>query len=299
MAEVTSSTRVEKPKLTCVCCDRRTLDQGSYCQHCRAPLEVSRAVVKRGAPPQFITVLGPSGAGKTVFLGMLLDMLSKGTCPLRGLPNGPFSLALQQETVGALQHRRFPEKTPTESEYWRWIHCEVSHARKPKRIVDIVTPDLAGEAISLEIEQENTYPLIRTLVSRSAGLLVLFDSRRARDEGRDEDFFAMKLMAYLANIYGNSAAPRWRKVQVPVAIVFTKSDAVPEALQDPEAFAASTMPGMVQACRRYFAQHCFFAAGVVGSYAMATDSYGRRMHIPLHIEPRGVVEPLEWIIKQL
>jgi hypothetical protein len=37
--------------------------------------------------------------------------------------------------------------------------------------------------------------------------------------------------------------------------------------------------------------------GVVGSSAIAVDGYGRRMHLPLHTEVRGIMEPLEWIMK--
>ena len=261
-------------------------------------MEVSLAVAERGAPPRFLSILGPSGAGKTVYLGLLLDMLTKGSRGLRGVPNGPFSLAIQQETVRALQNHRFPEKTRAESDDWRWVHCEVAPANRPKRITDIVTPDLAGEAIALEVEHANTHPIIRSVISQSQGLILLFDSQRARDNGRDEDFFAMKLMSYLANVFGNGSPPKWRKIKVPIAVVFTKADTCPEAEEDPQGFAAATMPGLVQACSRHFAKHRFSAASIVGSYAMATDSYGRRSHMPLHVEPHGLLEPLEWMIGQ-
>ncbi len=299
MAEVATNPRIEIPRLACVCCGKQTIQQARYCTHCQAPLEVSKAVHRRSVPPQFIPVLGPSGAGKTVFLGLLLDMLSKGLCSLRGLPNGPFSLRLQQETVSALEERRFPQKTPTESDNWKWVHCEVSSARKPSRVLDIVTPDLAGEAIAMEVEQEGTFPIIQSVVSRSVGLVILFDARRARDEGRIEDLFAMKLMTYLANACRPAGGSKAKRVSLPISIVLTKADCCPEALEDPAAFAAATMPGLVQACQRHLARHQFFACSVVGSHAMATDSYGRRMHVPLHVEPRGVMEPLEWIIKHI
>ncbi|MGD9856155.1 MAG: hypothetical protein AB7U20_14520 [Planctomycetaceae bacterium] len=286
-------------QIECACCEHLVATRHLFCPNCHTPLEVSQAVSLRGAPPQFITLLGPSGAGKTVFLGMLLDMLSKGNRPLRGLPNGPFSLAVQQETIDALQKQRFPEKTPSEADQWRWVHCEVSAAKRPKRVIDIVTPDLAGEAIALELEHENSHPVIRSVISKSGGLLVLFDSERARDDGRAEDIFAMKLISYLANVYkGNGSLPR-RKCRVPLSIVLTKSDSCPEALNSPEEFATATMPGLVQGCRRHFAQYRFFASGIVGSYALGIDGYGRRMHMPLHVEPHGIMEPLEWLMEQM
>jgi len=282
--------------ITCVVCSVQTPSNGAFCQWCHAPLEISHAVVRRGTPPRFLPILGPSAAGKTVYLGLLLDMLSKGTGPLRGVPNGPFSLAIQQETMRALQKRRFPDKTRSEADDWRWVHCEVSPANRPRRITDIVTPDLAGEAIAMEVDRPGSYPIIGSVVSQSAGLILLFDSQRARDNGREEDLFAMKLAAYLENTL--TARSRWRRHPVPLAIVYTKCDACPEATRDPQKFAAATMPGLVQSCTRHFTHCRFFATGMVGSYAVATGGYGRRSRVPLHVEPHGVVEPLQWVVEQ-
>ena len=289
----------QSAQITCVCCEKPFGIQSQDCPGCHAPADLSKVVAERGVPPKFVSVIGPSGAGKTVYLGMLLDMLSKGTCSLRGLPNGPFSLDVQQETIRALEQQRFPEKTPTEADEWRWVHCEVAPAKRPKRIVDVVTPDLAGEAIALELEHESTYPVIRSVLSKSAGLLVLFDSAQARDDGRTEDIFAMKLVSYLANLFRGEGPLRWRKNRLPIAIIYTKADACPEAMEDPQAFAHATMPGFVQGCDRHFARHQYFASGIVGSYAMGIDGYGRKQHMPLHIEPRGIIEPLEWLMEQV
>ena len=141
--------------------------------------------------------------------------------------------------------------------------------------------------------------MIRSVVSRSEALLILFDSNCARDNARDEDFFAMKLMSYIAKIQGKSNGRRWRKLRVPISIVLTKADSCPEAMDNPAAFAAANLPGLVQACERNFSQYEFFAAGVVGSSTIAVDGYGRRMHLPLHTEVRGIMEPLEWIMKSM
>jgi hypothetical protein len=283
--------------VSCVVCSVRTPANGAFCQWCHAPIEISQAVTRRGTPPRFLPILGPSAAGKTVYLGLLLDMLSKGSGSLRGVPNGPFSLAVQQETIRSLQKRRFPDKTRSEADDWRWVHCEVSPANRPRRITDIVTPDLAGEAIAMEVDRPGSYPIIGSVVLKSAGIIVLFDSQRARDNGREEDLFAMKLISYLENTL-TSARPRWRKHPMPLAVVYTKCDACPEATRDPHRFAAATMPGLVQSCSRHFTQSRYFATGMVGSYAVATDGYGRRSRIPLHVEPHGVLEPLEWVAAQ-
>lgn len=283
--------------IKCIVCDVSMPASGAFCQWCHAPLEISQAVARRGTPARFLPILGPSAAGKTVYLGLLLDMLSKGTGALRGVPNGPFSLAIQQETIRALQKRRFPDKTRSEADDWRWVHCEVAPTNRPRRITDIITPDLAGEAIAMEVDRPGSYPIIGSVVRQSAGLILLFDSQRARDNGREEDLFAMKLISYLENTLA-SGRPRWRKLGIPLAVVYTKSDACPESASAPQQFATATMPGLVQSCMRHFTRCRFFATGMVGSYAIATDAYGRRSHIPLHVEPHGVLEPLEWAAAQ-
>jgi len=58
------------------------------------------------------------------------------------------------------------------------------------------------------------------------------------------------------------------------------------------------MPGFGKFLQRNFSSYRFFAAGVVGATAMLADHRGYFMEIPLHIEPRGITEPLEWIIQQ-
>jgi hypothetical protein len=85
---------------------------------------------------------------------------------------------------------------------------------------------------------------------------------------------------------------------VPIAIVLTKTDSCPEAMEDPARFATDNMPGFRKFLDRNFANFHFFAAGVVGATAMLADHRGYFMDIPLHIEPRGIIEPLEWIIAQ-
>ena len=98
----------DKVKVTCVCCHQESFDHSGFCNQCQAPLDLSRTAEKRGLPFNFVSVLGASGAGKTVFIGMLLDILSKGCRGIQGLPNNSFSVAIQQQTINALESRRFP-----------------------------------------------------------------------------------------------------------------------------------------------------------------------------------------------
>lgn len=292
--------RVEDyPRVLCACCGEENIARGGYCMQCYTPVELSRSVAARGSPARFVSVLGPSNAGKTVYLGVLLDILSRGLSELRGLPNGSFSVSMQQQTMTALARRRFPEKTPSEADSWRWVHCEITRDKKDQQYLDLVTPDFAGEAVALEIEQPGTFPTIHAVVGKSAALLVLLDSCRVRDGDREEDFFGLKLAAYVVDRQGACGGALRRKLPAPLAVVLTKADACPEAFDDPQAFAAAHLPGLTQFCRRNFAHARFFAAGVVGSSAIVRNEHGWEMPIPLHIEPRGITAPLEWIVSRL
>jgi len=299
MVAAKPQTKPDSGSQQCVICDRVNSEFENICGRCMAPAELTRSVQRRGAPARFVAVLGESAAGKTVYLGMLLDILSKGCRGLRGFPNGSFSVAVQQSTMTALQDRLFPEKTASEADNWRWVHCEVSRDGKSNQYLDVITPDFAGEAIALEVEQPGTYPTIRAMVKKAASLLVLIDSQRARDAGREEDYFALKLGSYISTVNNSARGKRGRKVDIPVVILFSKDDTCPEARENPAQFAAAHLPGLANFCDRHFSKYAFFSSGVVGSSATVTSDHGFRMQIPMHIEPHGIVEPLEWIMKHL
>ncbi len=284
--------------LDCACCDQRLSEQDEYCPDCQTPTSLSRTVATRIGTQSFISVLGASNAGKTVYLGLLLDILSKGPAEFRGMATSAFSVDLQEQVVTALERRTFPEKTPSEADAWKWLHCQISVAeKKSTRNVDLISPDFAGEAIAMEVNQSGLYPAIQHVVGKSSGLMILCDSMRVRDEGSAEDLFAMKLASYIAQLHGlASDGGRGRGGGPAVAIVFTKCDGCPEAIEDPSIFAANNTPRLFEYCRRTFSSHSFFAASVAGSSGLMADASGRQMRIPFHIHPRGVIEPLQWIV---
>jgi hypothetical protein len=285
--------------LECVCCGQRLSEKDQCCVECQTPASVSKTVAVRAGSQSFVSVLGASNAGKTVYLGLLLDMLSKGSDALRGTATGAFSIDLQEQVVSALERRSFPEKTPSEADAWKWFHCQISMAEKKKtRFVDLISPDFAGEAISMEINHAGMYPSIGHVVMKSSGVMILCDSMRVRDAGSSEDLFAMKLASYIAEQHGlETGGGRVRKAGPAVAIVFTKCDGCPEATQSPADFASNNTPRLFEYCRRTFAKHSFFAASVAGSSGVISDTTGRQMRVPFHIQPYGIVEPLQWIVR--
>lgn len=285
--------------LYCVTCHSQLIASGRTCPTCQTPMEVSKSFRNQGYGGKLVSVLGASSAGKTVYLGMLLDMLSKGSDGLRGIPNGSFSMEIQDQTISAFEKRRFPEKTPSEVDKWNWVHCEAFDERKPKRRVEIITPDVAGEVLALELENPNSSTAVRSLISNSNGMIVLLDSLQIREDARSVDVFGTKLAAYIADLHTRQINERRKKVRLPIAFVLTKTDGCHEAVTDVDSFSKSNLPGLVHYCEQRMSAFDFFSASVVASTMNVVDSRGIEYQAPLHIQPRGIVEPLEWILCQL
>ncbi len=280
--------------LNCPLCDGH-LFEGDACGTCHAPATVIESIYYRESRPQFVGVLGPSGVGKTVYLGMLLDMLSRGANGLHGTAKGPFSLALHRNLILALERQRFPEKTPNEADRWDWVHCEVTSARRGP-VYDIVTPDVAGEAVMAEIEHPKSNPTIRSLISRCSGLVVLADMMQVVAEGQGQELFAMQLVSYLDAL---RPVKKRGKVEVPVAIVFTKADLYDDAVREPDAFARANAPGLWRLCESRLKHFRFYCSGVAGSTGKLIDRDGYETLVPLRVEPRGIIEPFAWLLSQI
>jgi hypothetical protein len=275
-------------------CESRISDDTS-CPTCYAPAEVISSILSRQRPPRFVGVLGPSGVGKTVYLGMLLDLLSRGAGGLHGLAHGPFSLALHRKLIVSLEHQRFPEKTPSEADRWQWVHCEVS-AGKRGSAFDIVTPDVAGEAVMAELESPKSNPTVRSLIARCNALVVLSDITQVLAEGRGQELFSMQLISYLATL---QPGRKQNRVEVPVALVFTKTDLCEESINDPESFARANAPALWKLCEARLRRYKFFCSEVAGASGCLIDREGRESLVPLRVEPKGIVEPFAWLMTQL
>lgn len=292
-ASLLSSSARSLSKVPCPLCDQ-TVSVGNACTRCFAPAEVIRSIAIREAPPRFVGVLGPTNVGKTVYLGMLLDLLSRNAGGLHGVARGSFSLELHRNLILSLERQRFPAKTPSEPDRWQWVHCEVSGAKKGMEC-DIVTPDVAGEVVAQELAHPKSYPTVRALIAKCSAMIVLADTLQVAADGQSQELFAMQLISYLDSL---RPSKRRTKVSVPVALVFTKADLCEEPIQDPAAFARANAPGLSRLCEARLARYKFFASGVAGSAAKLVDRDGGESLVPLRIEPRGIIEPLAWLLGQ-
>jgi len=276
----------------CYICGGGNNFDAELCRHCHAPMALAHQATSQKIHPRMIAAVGPSGAGKTVYLGMLTDMLSRQDENMQLLARGAFSIRLQQTAMASLARCEFPQKTPNEPDRWHWVHCQV--LRKKHRPTELIMPDLAGEALLEEVDHPGTYPVIRSFLSKCAGIIVLIDAPRVESGESDEDFHTMKLISYLSELLPDKKAG-WNSR--PVALVFSKADQCEHCFDDPQEFACRHTPGLVQQCRERLKRHHFFAVGVAGACGYRNEPHGR-VHVPLRIEPRGIVEPFKWLLDE-
>ena len=278
----------------CFICAADNICDAELCHRCFAPMALAHQARTQKVPPRLLAAVGASGAGKTVYLGMLMDMLSRQPDRLQVLARGAFSINLQQATASALARGEFPSKTPSESDRWNWVHCQVRSVGQ-KAPVELIIPDMAGEALFEEVDHPHSHEVIHPLLTKCAGLLILLDTVKLQAGSLDQDYFTMKLLSYLAEL-NTEAKQRW--AGRPIAFVLTKADECEESFIDPAGFAQSRAPGLWRQCQEQFRNVRFFAAGVAGGCAYRARR-GGRVRVPLRVEPRGIIDPFEWLLTSL
>lgn len=202
---------------------------------------------------------------------------------------------MQQNTISALARCAFPRKTPNEPDRWNWVYCQV---RRPgqRHDMEMLMPDMAGEAILEEVDHPHTYRIIGQFLQKSTAAMVLIDACQLKAGGRDQDFFSMKLLSYLSELHAESR-DGWRRR--PLALILTKADCCEECRDNPADFARIHAAGLWQLCRERFGCHRFFAASVSGTCLSCDTMTEGRLYFPLRIEPHGIVEPFEWLVNML
>jgi hypothetical protein len=282
-------------QVPCYICEEGNTYDAEFCRYCYAPMALAHQANSQKIRPMMIAAIGPSGVGKTVYLGMLMDMLSRRTGRVQLLARGAFSITLQQTTLAALSRCEFPEKTANEPDSWNWVHCQV---RSPfhRHATELIMPDMAGEAVLEEMNHPFTYRVIRQLLAKCAGVMILVDAQQIEHGTGDQDYFTMKLLSYLSEL-DTDPKRGWRTR--PVSVIFSKADLCHGCLDDPASYARERASGLYKHCQERFAKHAFFAAGVAGACAARHEFGVGLVQVPLRIEPRGITEPFEWLMSQV
>lgn len=286
-----------KGYVRCLICEAENSDRATACQKCHAPMALVHEALAQGREPRIVSVIGDSNVGKTVYLGFLLDMLAQRAENFEAIPRGAYSIDLPQTVISYMAYRMFPPKTPMESNEWKWAYYQVSKRARNPKWVDLVMPDMAGEAIAAEVAAPSTFRVIESLVEQSAGLMLLVDAALAASGSAQPDFFGMKMLSYVDALFTRN---RKKKVPMPIAIVLTKADHFPEAFDNPRQFAQANLNRLWNMCVSRLANYEFFATSVVGSLGYATaENEDHVTPIPLHTALRGILEPFEWVLQQL
>ncbi len=282
---------------SCGICEARNPPQNTQCKTCGAPMALVHESAAQQRAPRIVSVVGDSNVGKTVYLGFLLDMLSQRANNFEAVPRGAYSVDLQLVVVSHMAYRMFPPKTPVESNEWKWAYYQVCQRGRTAKWIDLLMPDMAGEAIAAEVAFPATFKVIQNLLTRSAGILLLVDAALSGSGSAQPDFFALKMMSYLD---ATLAGSRDRKLDTPIAVVLTKADYFPECFEDPQRFVAANLNRLWNMCESRFANVRFFACSVVGSLAYATAPEEDFVTpVPLHTALRGILEPFEWMVEQI
>jgi hypothetical protein len=291
-----TSTYPEAGTIPCLICETQNAMASAICSNCYAPMSLIQEAVAQDRDPCIVTVIGDSNVGKTVYLGMLLDMLSKRAEDFESVPKGAYSVNLQHTVVSYLSARQFPPKTAMEVDQWQWAYYQIMRRSRNKRIYDLVMPDMAGEAIAAEVASPRTFTVIRSLLEKSAGAILMVDAALAAAGSPQPDFFALKLMSYMDTVL---ASKHEDKLSTPVAVILSKADHCPDCFDNPRLFAQTNLNRLWNLCDTRFSNFEFFATSVVGSLGYGTDEYENVIPYPLHVSPRGIIEPYEWVLSKL
>ncbi len=283
-------------QVQCLICESDNPAEAVICGSCSAPMALIHESVAQQRQPRIVSIVGESNVGKTVYLGFLLDMLARRAGEFDAVPKGAYSVNLQQNVIAHLANRCFPPKTPMEPDQWYWSYYQVCYKKSRSAWVDLVMPDMAGEALSTEVDSPSSFNVIRSLLEKTEGAIVLVDSALAASGATEPDFFALKLMTYLDDTF---AVDRRQRVQNPIAVVLCKADYCPDCFDDPAGFARTNLNRLWNICDNRFQTVRFFASSVVGSLGFATSGEDEVTPVPLHCAPRGILEPFQWILEQM
>ena len=233
--------------IACLVCDHENCCSAARCRNCQAPMALAHQTQSVKKRPHLIAVIGASGAGKTVYLGLLMDMLTRHVGLLRSTARGPMSISLQQTTTTALATGWFPEKTVTTPEHWHWVHCQFN-CRRRRRPLELVIPDLSGEALAIETERAGRYPAIRSVLAKCAAVMVLADAERLQAGDHSQDFVTLKLLSLIGELREKNARSRRQRgaERRPLALVLTKADKCDGLMDNPREFAEAHAGAVVE-----------------------------------------------------
>lgn len=292
--------------IPCYVCRTDNLFDGTVCRTCHAPLELTRAHAETKVKCQLVATFGGTDVGKTVFLGAMLDLLSR--CPPKGehIQNDASSIAVQKNVLTALAQYSFPDRTPSDPREWAWGRCQVNSAQR-KSPLPVFLVDPAGSAVLEETDHPGNCLALDGLFRRATGVFLVVDAGRMSRGDKDEEFFARQIVTHLASLRQEVAQESRTKRRAgeetgvelpPLAVVLAKADQCEQAFEDPRQFVRAQMPGLDQFLQEYAKKVEVFPVSAVGATATCVDRSRQTRDFPLRVELRGMTAPFEWMLRQ-
>jgi len=290
--------------LPCYLCGNDNLFDAVMCRHCAGPMALRRyAEEDKKGKPHLITTLGADGVGKTVYLGLLLDILNRQRGELEFITCDASSLSMSQVTVSSLARCEFPPVTQNDPTTWNWAHCRLQR-RTRKRPLEVFFVDMAGRALLEETDRPGTYECVSGAIGKSTGTILMIDAERAANGDKDEEFFGRRILSHLADLMERRMSahrtrrgvrPKKGNEPHPISIVMSKADQNEACFENPNEFVRGHLPGIWKICQDRFPLHRFFACSVTTGCITRVTATGDRYVMPLRVEPRGVIEPFRWL----
>jgi hypothetical protein len=292
--------------LPCYICEENNLFDAATCRRCYAPLALTRAAMQRkGQKPNLVVTIGADDVGKSMYLGTLLDILSRERERSDVTSHGASSVSLQHSVMAALARGEFPSRTGRSAENWMWAQCRLQR-RSRKEPLNVFFPDISGTSVFSEIDHPNTFRAISGAFGKATAVMLFVDSGRVQAGDKDEEFLALKILSYLGEMLEQEAEaaqagqrrPKAMRIP-PLAVVLAKADQCEACVDAPTEFVRNHMPGLWQHCVERYPQHEVFPVSIVGASTRRYLKGGGYEQIPLRVEPRGIMDPFRWTIRHI
>lgn len=238
-----------------------------------------------------VGILGFVGSGKTTLLGALMHHLARGggkdsRLAYHGL-EGADSFRDLFGYADALEKGGWPPRTSSSrvAEYTLQLR-----ERATGQVLELKLPEMSGELVE-EVWRTDRIPAEIAFVKDYKGLLLLVDATVVAPERMVAQYVHLLQAIKRAQGYARS-----QRSPSPVAIVFTKWDALPEEERDapPDELARALVPLLLDFVVSNHTAWKVFGVSAVG----ATDALGRPLLREGRLRPLSLLAPFEWALEQ-
>jgi len=234
-----------------------------------------------------VGIVGFVGSGRTTLLGALLHHLARGggkesSLAYHGL-EGADSFRDLFGHADALERGEWPPRTTVSRV------CEYTlllRDRATGLVLELKLPEMSSAHVE-EIWKTDRIPAEVSFVKDYQGLLLLVDATVVAPER-----MVAQLVRLLQAIKRAQGWARWDRSPAPVAIVFTKWDALPEDERKtpPEELARTVVPLLLDFLESNHSTWKVFGVSAVGG----TDALGRPLLHGGRLRPLSLLGPFEW-----